>query len=74
MHPRSTTGPPLDCLTELEAPWATREHAIRAMDAWHLAVAVLTLPSLVEPGEDVGFATRDQAQSDVAASLGLRVV
>lgn len=51
-----------------------REHAIRAMDAWHLAVATLSLPSLVEPGEDVGFATRDEAQASVAASLGLRLV
>lgn len=51
-----------------------REHALRAMDAWHLAVAILTLPSLVEPGEDVGFATRDEAQSSVAVSLGLRPV
>ena len=51
-----------------------REHALRAMDAWHLAVAVLTLPSLVEPGENVGFATRDEAQSGVAVSLGLRPV
>jgi len=51
-----------------------RQHALRAMDAWHLAVAVMTLPSLAEPGEDVGFATRDEAQSSVAASLGLRLV
>jgi len=51
-----------------------REHALRAMDAWHLAVAILALPSLVEPGEDVGFATRDEAQSSVAVSLGLRLV
>lgn len=51
-----------------------RDHALRAMDAWHLAVAALTLPSLVEPGEDVGFATRDEAQSNVAVSLGLRLV
>ena len=51
-----------------------RKHALRAMDAWHLAVAALTLPSLVEPGEDVGFATRDEAQSSVAVSLGLRLV
>jgi uncharacterized protein len=51
-----------------------REHAIRAMDAWHLAVAALTLPNLAEPGEEAGFATRDEAQSRVAASLGLRPV
>lgn len=50
-----------------------REHALRAMDAWHLAVAILTLPSLAEPGEDVGFATRDEAQAGVAVSLGLRL-
>jgi predicted nucleic acid-binding protein len=51
-----------------------REHAIRAMDAWHLAVAVLVSPSLVEPGEEAGFATRDQAQAAVATLLGLRAL
>lgn len=51
-----------------------REHGIRAMDAWHLAVAVLTLPELLEPGEAAGFATRDAAQSLVATSLGLQAV
>jgi uncharacterized protein len=51
-----------------------REYAIRAMDAWHLAVATLTLPSLVEAGEDAGFATRDEGQSRVATTLGLRLV
>lgn len=51
-----------------------REHALRAMDSWHLAVADLVLPSLVEPGEDAGFATRDEAQSAVAVSLGFRRV
>ncbi len=51
-----------------------REHAPRAMDARHVAVAILTLPSLVEPGEDAGLATREEAQSSVAASLGLRLV
>jgi len=51
-----------------------RRHAIRAMEAWHLAMATLTLPGLVEPGENVGFATRDTAQASLAASLGLRLV
>ena len=51
-----------------------RDHGIRAMDAWHLAVAALTLPDLVEPGEKSGFATRDQAQADVAVALGLQPV
>jgi predicted nucleic acid-binding protein len=59
---------------EERALYLVREHAIRAMDAWHLAVAVLTLPGLAEPGEDLGFATRDDAQSSVAAGLGLRPV
>ncbi len=51
-----------------------RAHAIRAMDAWHLATATLVAPSLVEPGEEVGFATRDREQSAVATALGLRAV
>ncbi|HVX20127.1 MAG TPA: nitroreductase/quinone reductase family protein [Acidimicrobiales bacterium] len=51
-----------------------REHAIGAMDAWHLAVAALVLPSLVEPGKDAGFATLHEAQSSVATTLGLRLV
>ncbi len=59
---------------EDQALHLVREHAIRAIDAWHLAVAALALPRLAEPGEDVGFATRDDAQSDVAASLGFRQI
>jgi predicted nucleic acid-binding protein len=47
-----------------------REHAIRAMDAWHVATATLTLPALAEPREPLGFASRDAAQSAVAATLG----
>lgn len=47
-----------------------REHAIRAIDAWHLAVASLALPPLAEPGEDLAFVSRDAAQSAVAAALG----
>lgn len=59
---------------ESQALTLVRAHAIRAMDAWHLATAKLVLPSLAEPGEDTGFATRDQAQSAVAALLGLQPV
>ena len=47
-----------------------RKHAIRAMDAWHLAVASLVLPGLAEPGEELAFVSRDQAQSTVATLLG----
>ena len=49
-----------------------REHAVRAMDAWHLAVALLTLPQLVESGEELSFASRDTAQAKVAELLGFR--
>jgi uncharacterized protein len=49
-----------------------REHAIRAMDAWHLAIASLTLPQLVESGEELSFASRDTAQAEVAELLGFR--
>jgi predicted nucleic acid-binding protein len=59
---------------EAQALQLVREHAIRALDAWHLATAMLVLPSLVEPGEAIGFATRDQTQSEVAALLGLQAV
>jgi predicted nucleic acid-binding protein len=48
-----------------------RTHALRAMDAWHLAVAGLALPDLMEPGEVPHFATRDDAQAKVAETLGL---
>jgi len=47
-----------------------REHALRAMDAWHLAVASLTVPALAEPGEQIAFASRDEAQTAVAVLLG----
>ena len=54
------------------ALYLVREHAIRAMDAWHLATAELVLAKLVEPGENSGFATRDRDQSAVASVLGLQ--
>jgi predicted nucleic acid-binding protein len=47
-----------------------RSHALRAMDAWHLAVAELAVPDLLEPGEVPKFATRDAAQAAVAEHLG----
>ena len=51
-----------------------RTYAIRALDAWHLATARLVLPSLAEPDEVTGFATRDEAQAAVATVLGLELV
>ena len=50
------------------------EHGIRAMDAWHLATGSLAIPSLLETGEDMGFATRDEDQRSVAELLGFHVV
>lgn len=67
-------------VTELTVPQAdaeqkaltlVREHALRALDAWHLAVASLTIPALAAPEqEQIGFATRDHDQAAVAAELG----
>lgn len=59
---------------ETQARQLVRTHGIRAMDAWHLATATLVVPGLAEPGEEIGFATRDEAQSTVAEILGLRAV
>ncbi|MFN2464391.1 MAG: type II toxin-antitoxin system VapC family toxin [Candidatus Dormibacteria bacterium] len=59
---------------EARALKLVREHALRAMDAWHLATAALALPTLLEPGEDSGFASRDQAQLRVARSLGFQLL
>jgi hypothetical protein len=47
-----------------------REHGLPALDAWHVAVAALTVPELA-PGETSGFASRHKAQADVAAEFGL---
>lgn len=47
-----------------------RKHGLRALDAWHVAVASLALPTLVEKDEQIGFASRDEAQAAVAEQLG----
>lgn len=47
-----------------------RGHALRAMDAWHLATASLTVPALAEPAEPIAFASRDDEQSAIAGLLG----
>ncbi len=59
---------------EREALRLVRRHAIRAMDAWHLATATLILPRLAEAGEETGFASRDEEQASLAATLGLRLL
>ncbi|MGZ4520493.1 MAG: type II toxin-antitoxin system VapC family toxin [Mycobacteriaceae bacterium] len=55
---------------EQHALQLVRRHALRAMDAWHLAVAALVVPPLLEPGEPRAFASRDEAQRKVAEELG----
>jgi predicted nucleic acid-binding protein len=50
-----------------------REHAIRSLDALHLAVAELAAMPLSSP-EPCGFASRDRAQAEVAAKLGFVLV
>lgn len=59
---------------EAEALRIVRTHGLRAMDAWHLAVARLTLPPLTEPGEGMAFASRDGDQRAAAEKLGLQPV
>jgi predicted nucleic acid-binding protein len=50
-----------------------REHALRALDAWHLAVAALTVPALAKPErEEIAFASRDDEQAAVAEELGFK--
>jgi uncharacterized protein len=71
-------------VTELTVPQAdaeqkalglVREHALRALDAWHLAVASLTVPALAEPEqEEIAFASRDDDQGAVAERLGFKRV
>ncbi len=55
---------------EQQALELIRRHALRAMDAWHLAVAALVVPPLLEPREPQAFASRDEAQQKVAEGLG----
>jgi len=57
---------------EEQALLLVRQHALRAVDAWHLATAALTIRTLAEPQEEIGFASRDDAQSAVASLMGFR--
>lgn len=51
-----------------------RTYGIRAMDAWHLATASLSLPVLSEQDERLGFATRDREQAQVCEALGFELI
>lgn len=67
--PVTVLGAPQEHVEE-HALALVRTHALRAMDAWHLAVARITVPPLAEPGEQRAFASRDEAQREVAEQLG----
>jgi uncharacterized protein len=58
---------------ETRAIEVVRDHAIRSLDALHLAVAELAAIPLSSP-EPCGFASRDAAQAEVAAKLGFVVL
>ena len=55
---------------EQHALQLVRRHALCARDAWHLAVAAIVVPPLLDPGEPRAFASRDRAQRHVAEELG----
>lgn len=56
--------------TEVAALDLARRFGLRAMDAWHLSVAGLVLPTVGEADEVRAFATRDEEQGTVAEHLG----
>jgi uncharacterized protein len=58
---------------EARATEIVRQHALRSLDALHLAVAEIAAMPLAAP-EECGFASRDRAQAEVAAKLGFVVV
>ena len=47
-----------------------RTHGLRALDAMHVALASISMPSLAHRGEPLAFASRDGDQAAVAESLG----
>jgi hypothetical protein len=49
-------------------------NGLGAMDAWHVACALMVLPQLAEEGEEQAFATRDTEQRQVAQIEGLTAI
>lgn len=47
-----------------------RDHPLRSLDALHLAVAELAAVPLLEPGEQLGLASRDEVQCAAGVALG----
>ena len=60
--------------TEAIALQIVRRTGLRSMEAWHLACANLAFDELAEPGEELGFATRDSEQAAVAREFGYTLV
>lgn len=58
---------------EAQALQIVRMHGLRAMDAWHVSVASLTVPELAD-GDAYGFASRDKAQAEIAAEYGFEIM
>jgi len=56
--------------TEVRTTQIARDHAIRSLDALHLAVAELAARPLAGPGEPVAFVSGDKAQRTAARALG----
>ncbi len=63
------------CDVEALALQIVRQQGIRALDALHVATAVLTLRELAGPGDETVFISRDTAQAAAAAAaaIGLNV-
>ena len=47
-----------------------RDHALRSLDAMHLAVASLAAVPLLGPVDSLGLASRDEAQRQAGVALG----
>ncbi|RCG23414.1 PIN domain-containing protein [Sphaerisporangium album] len=58
---------------EARALGIVRQHGLRAMDAWHVSIASLTVPELSD-GEAYGFASRDKTQSEIASAYGFLTI
>lgn len=52
----------------------SRLYGVRAMDAWHLACARLAFDALADPGDELGFVTRDAQQAEVAREWGYTIL
>ena len=55
---------------EATALQLARAHGLRTLDALHVALASIAMPSLARRGEPIAFASRDGDQATVAESLG----